>query len=106
MSKNFKFSNFSFYSYIDFDFGFITTFLIAVTLYIALMDWIKKNCFTETVKGNQKKNLTILILIIFICIIYAISNFTKGYFFFSLNIFIVAIIGTMSYLIGNYLIEK
>lgn len=56
MSKNFKFSTFSFYSYIDFDFGLITTFLIAVTLYIALMDWIKKNCFTEPVKVNQKKN--------------------------------------------------
>lgn len=107
MSKNFKFSTFSFYSYIDFDFGFITTFLIAVTLYIALMDWIKKNCFTEPVKVNQKKNnFKIFIVIIFVWIMYAISNFAKGYMFFSLNIFIVVIIGTMSYLIGNYLIEK
>jgi DNA-binding ferritin-like protein (Dps family) len=107
MSKNFRFSDFSFYSYIDFDFGFITTFLIAVTLYIALMDWIKKNCFTELVKVNQEKNnFKVFVLIIFIWIMYTISNFVKGYVFFSLNIFIVVIIGTMSYLIGNYLIEK
>lgn len=107
MSKNFKFNNFSFYSYIDFDFGFITTFFIAVTLYIALMDWIKKNCFSEPVKGNQKKkNYKILILIIFTLIMYAISNFAKGYVLVSLNIFIVVIIGIMSYLIGNYLVEK
>lgn len=107
MSKNFNFNKFSFYSYIDFDFGFITTFLIAVTLYIGLMDWIKKSCFTEPVKDNKKKNnLTIIILVIFVCLTYAISNFAKGYIFFSLNIVIVVIIGIMSYLIGNYLIEK
>ena len=107
MSKSFEFNKFSFYSYIDFDFGMITEFLIAVTLFIALMDWLKKSCFIESVKGNQKKkNLKIPMLIIFICIMNFISNFAEGYVFFSLNLFIVVIIGTMSYLIGNYLIEK
>ncbi|MFW2488760.1 hypothetical protein ACN077_09315 [Clostridium chromiireducens] len=107
MSKNFKFKNFSFYSYIDFDFGFITTFLIAVAFYISLMNWIKKSCFTKPVISNEKKNkFKMYILIIFICIMHTISKFAKGYVFYSLNIFLVVIIGIMSYFIGNYLVEN
>lgn len=104
--KNKALTSFSFY--INFDFSLIFQFLITAPLIIAAMIWLKKSAFKEVTKIiKMKETLIIFILyLLYLCILFLISKLIGETVYFSLNIFIVLIMGVALYFIGEFLVEK
>ena len=94
--------------YLNFNLGIISQFLLIGLIVIAVMDYTKKSCFEEPVKGGKIKEFFILWILgmLWICIMVACAMFLDGILSFKLNVIIVLIIGLALYFIGDYLSEK
>jgi len=94
--------------YLNFNLGIISQFLIIGIAIIAIMTYIKKSCFKETVKVSKIKEFFKLWILscLWICICIACLMFLGEILVFRVNIIIVLIIGIALYFIGNYASEK
>ena len=94
--------------YLNLNLGIISQFLIIGIGIIAIMAYIKKNCFKETVKVSTKKEFFKLWILscLWIYIMIACVMFLNKILVFRVDIIIVLIIGIALYFIGHYLSEK
>lgn len=106
LSKNSALNSLSFY--LDVNLELILQFLIIVPFVYGLITSYQKNCFKETSKVNKIKEFFIywILCVLLISTMVAIGMFVSKTVFFSLNLFIVLIIGAAFYFLGSYLSDK